>query len=529
LKTLCLLVLIATLPAVLILCPTRTLAASTMSLTVAANASSYYIRQPVALNGKMLLNGLPTTNTLASVEVDNPRGFPILFRTVPLGNPAPTPPQVWSLNVTAIGVTNSLFNVTNSIEINSVMNLYATLHNNLANQYEAIVTGTVFDGNLIPISALSSQVTMGAYQNVSVSWLVSVPEWAYSGEALAVINVFSDYPSNGGTPLVPETPYVFYLTRNPLIPTPNSVLPAANTSATGQYGINFRMPPDIYTVPGNYSVYATAVSPSTHFASEASTSFNLNQAPSPPQAAFSYSPLLIYGGENVTFDGSSSSAEGTGVTITQYAWTINSVLQTTGTSPYMYHVFPSSGTYLVQLNVTNSVGLWSTTVKPVVVSPDFGPTANFTWTPPSPGANVTVNFNASSTQLGWSSLIPGYANITSYKWNFGDGTINTTSTSTTTHSFTQPGNYTVTLTVTDSQSRTNQTSQTVQISQFQTWDVNQDHVCNMKDLALVARAFGSSRGPPPSSNWNPAADVNGDGVVNMKDIALVARHFGMTD
>ena len=54
-------------------------------------------------------------------------------------------------------------------------------------------------------------------------------------------------------------------------------------------------------------------------------------------------------------------------------------------------------------------------------------------------------------------------------------------------------------------------------------DVNGDGVVNMKDIALVARAFGSSSS---STNWNSAADLNGDGVVNMKDIALVARHFG---
>jgi|GEM_PF-2130854 hypothetical protein len=54
-------------------------------------------------------------------------------------------------------------------------------------------------------------------------------------------------------------------------------------------------------------------------------------------------------------------------------------------------------------------------------------------------------------------------------------------------------------------------------------DVNGDNVVNMKDIALVARAFGTTTS---SSNWNPACDLNYDGVVNMKDIALVARAFG---
>ncbi len=57
-------------------------------------------------------------------------------------------------------------------------------------------------------------------------------------------------------------------------------------------------------------------------------------------------------------------------------------------------------------------------------------------------------------------------------------------------------------------------------------DVNGDNVVNMKDIAIVARSFGSVIGPPPSSNWNLAADINYDGTVNMKDIALVARAFG---
>ena len=54
-------------------------------------------------------------------------------------------------------------------------------------------------------------------------------------------------------------------------------------------------------------------------------------------------------------------------------------------------------------------------------------------------------------------------------------------------------------------------------------DVNGDGRIDLKDIALVARAFGSTPGSP---NWNPAADINGDGIVNMKDMALVVRFFG---
>jgi hypothetical protein len=54
-------------------------------------------------------------------------------------------------------------------------------------------------------------------------------------------------------------------------------------------------------------------------------------------------------------------------------------------------------------------------------------------------------------------------------------------------------------------------------------DVNGDGIVDLKDVALVASAFGST---PNSPNWNPAADLNGDGTVNMEDMALIARYFG---
>jgi hypothetical protein len=56
-----------------------------------------------------------------------------------------------------------------------------------------------------------------------------------------------------------------------------------------------------------------------------------------------------------------------------------------------------------------------------------------------------------------------------------------------------------------------------------------DGQIDMKDVAFVARAFGSH---PGSANWNPAADLTGpiplvpDGVVDMRDVALVTKAFG---
>lgn len=54
-------------------------------------------------------------------------------------------------------------------------------------------------------------------------------------------------------------------------------------------------------------------------------------------------------------------------------------------------------------------------------------------------------------------------------------------------------------------------------------DVDGDARVYMRDIAPVARAFGSSWG---DTRWNEACDVNNDGKIDLKDVALVAKHFG---
>jgi peptide/nickel transport system substrate-binding protein len=57
-------------------------------------------------------------------------------------------------------------------------------------------------------------------------------------------------------------------------------------------------------------------------------------------------------------------------------------------------------------------------------------------------------------------------------------------------------------------------------------DVNYDGKVDMKDIGTVARAFGTSYGPPVGARWVYRADVNNDRKVDMKDIGYVAKQFG---
>ncbi len=82
--------------------------------------------------------------------------------------------------------------------------------------------------------------------------------------------------------------------------------------------------------------------------------------------------------------------------------------------------------------------------RPLPILPsEFIPYASFTYSPEKMVINQVIKFDASSSY----SLDPD-AVITSYKWNFGDGTIETSKV--VNHSYFSSGDYTVTLTVVDS-------------------------------------------------------------------------------
>lgn len=501
--------------------------APALSITTATNLPTYYLRQDVNISGNLMDDGSPASDALISMEIRNPRGDAFIFRTIPIGNPT----EEWIVDITEACIRNSTGYPTDKAVINTQVQLFIKVRNNLLNQVSAYATATVLDGNLNVIRAASRPITLSPSSEIDWYWTCYIPEWSYCGRATVHYNIYANLPQNHGTPYVPEKTVEFYITRNPELGPPQDPPMNSYTTSPGEYNITFQVPPDYYTLPGDYTVYVTARK-SPILTAYSTTMFNVQSPPSPPQAAFTYSPIQPYQNMTVTFDASSSSAEGYNDTITQYEWYINDpynpdhIIKTT---PYVTHTFEYSGTFTVELNVTDSEGLWSTTTKPITVFPESGPTADFTWSPITPRANQTVTFDASSSESGWSAATKEFSPITTYIWNFSDGTGNVTVTTPVTgHTYTEPNNYTVTLKVVDAVGRSDTVSYVVEVlnvTTFPPYDVNQDGIVDISDLYQVALAYGSQPGDP---NWDPACDVNSDDIVDISDLYGVALHYGET-
>ncbi len=152
-----------------------------------------------------------------------------------------------------------------------------------------------------------------------------------------------------------------------------------------------------------------------------------------PVASATASPTSGSAPLTVAFDGSASTdSDGT---LINYSWDFGD--GTAGSGITTSHVY-ATGTYTAQLLVTDNLGAFGST-SIVITATNVAPVSSFTATPSSGAAPLTVALNAAASN-------DPDGSITSYAWDFGDGTTATGVTS----SHTYPaGVFSVSLVVTD--------------------------------------------------------------------------------
>jgi len=499
---------------------------SNMSITINVNKNTFIIRELVTVEGYASVDGLPVQNGLISVQVIDSKNTSILYRTLVIDEPEIQK----TIEITDVFSFDSATLLRKeSFSLGETAGFNVSLKNYASQDLEAVVTITIYDKNLIPLGALFTRLPIIAASTANAYFLVLIPEWAYIGGASVVANAYTDLPKDGGTPYCLEKYTSFNITRGP--GTIDFEAPTLNNTFNpgDNYILSFKLPPD--SRDGLYYAYVTAKSGVLIVTNN--TVFQTRSTGVPPQASFTYIPPEPYVNQSVTFDASASSAEGYADFITQYSWDFGdghrlTVCWNETTSswnytkaPYMaYHTFEEAGTYIVTLNVTDHENLWSLTAKPITILPPTGPTADFTWTR---AGNLTIRFDASTSLPGWNGT--SETPITSYEWDFGDGNVTTTNNPVIVHSYSDPENYSVTLTVTDSQGLQDQITQVVEVTtlQYPPWDINQDGAVNAKDAVILGAHFGTEEGEP---EYLQAADINGDGFINAKDAVTLGLHFG---
>jgi PKD repeat protein len=511
-----------------------------LTITAVTDKQTYLLRQKVTIDGNITQDGSPATDVVVIIQAENPRSTPIAYRTLTIGNPT----QTWPINITNLFLRDMANNPINTAKIGTQIEVGMTIQNWQMTARAVFATVTVFDANMVPLQVGFWNGTIDPLQIVSPRFSIYIGKWACSGKALITGNVYTKEPKEGGIALTLEKTAYFCIskTQQGLLEYPELPPPPPQTTP-GIYNTDIRLSPE--PTAGEYTLYIRAQSSPTQTASATITFEVQNSQGYPPQASFAYWPATPYENQTTTFDASSSTAEGYQDTIIKYEWSFgDGTPKITKTVPTETHNYLNKGTYIVTLNVTDGEGLWCATSKPIIIHPEFGPKANFTWDPQTPILNEEVTFDASKSTTGWSKARGDFSPIINYAWNFGDGTgVINVATPITAHKYPHSGNYTVTLTITDANSRTDQTWATVQVLNVtvKALDMDGNNKIDIFDVRIVAKGFGAllvtnPADPHYGQYWHttpcsacphPAkADVDKDGDIDIFDVRPVAKAFG---
>ncbi|MBI2967543.1 MAG: PKD domain-containing protein [Bacteroidetes bacterium] len=195
-----------------------------------------------------------------------------------------------------------------------------------------------------------------------------------------------------------------------------------------------------YTASGNYIVTLT-VTNSCGNSSSFSRTITINLSVTPPVPYFTFSPVLPCPGDEIQFS--------SWVEADSWLWNFGDGNSSTDFW-FTAHSYADTGTYTVTLTVTNICGNSNSYTKTITVSSAT--------TPPVPYFTSSLQNVCPDESIEFYS----YVSASTYLWNFGDGT--TDSLSWVSHSYDTTGNFTVTLTITNSCGNSNSWSMNILIS-----------------------------------------------------------------
>jgi PGF-CTERM protein len=258
-----------------------------------------------------------------------------------------------------------------------------------------------------------------------------------------------------------------------------------------------------YTAAGEYDVTLT-VTDDDGATNATSTTVSVVESNTGPQPSVSVSPENPTVGSSITFDASDSTdPDGS---IVSYDWDLTGDGSADATGETVSYTYSGGGDYDVTLTLTDDDGATATTTTTVTArDPNTGPEASFTVTPNSPEVGSTIAFDASG------STDPD-GTITSYEWDlFDDGSVDATG-STASVAYSEAGEYTVSLVVSDDDGATAETTRVVAVNAPPTAQLSvapTDPEAG-REVSFTASASTDPDGTIETYQW----DLTGDGNVD---------------
>lgn len=272
-----------------------------------------------------------------------------------------------------------------------------------------------------------------------------------------------------------------------------------NTSTTAN-------PTHLFTAPGTYTVSLT-VTTAAGCTNTTTKQVTVNPL---PLVGFNPSATIACAGSTITFVSTSTITSGSftyGWRVSDNAGNFNFASSMISANASLVQTFATAGTYNVRLYATSANGCIDSATKTITINAN--PTATIVVNPGSNQICIYETFTFTST-----GSVAGSGTISSYAWTFGDGSTSTAA-NPAAKSYANPGNYTVTLTITNSNGCTNTTSKVVTVNPKPVVNFNATTVCfgytmNFTDASTTSASstYLWNFGDPASGASNTAITQN---------------------
>ena len=204
----------------------------------------------------------------------------------------------------------------------------------------------------------------------------------------------------------------------------------------------------VYTVAGNFTA-KLKIHTSLGCDAESTRNFTISAS---PLALFNFDNTCA--GAAVTF--TDLSQVNTGTSLVNWYWTFGDATSGTNNTSVLQnplHIYSAAGTYTVVLQVENASGCPDTVTKTVTVQPK--PNLDFNW------ASTCL---ATTTAFTTNTTVTNVPAVSTYDWDFGDGTAHNTTQQNPVHTYSVTGNFTVILVIVDTAGCTNTKSHVISIT-----------------------------------------------------------------
>jgi len=231
-----------------------------------------------------------------------------------------------------------------------------------------------------------------------------------------------------------------------------------------------------YYNPGKYTATLSATGPGG--SSTASATITVTAPPQAPAISISATPTSGAAPLNVQFTGANS-----GGPVTSWSWNFGGGSTSALQNPT--HAYTTPGMYSVILSATGPGGSNTASATITVTAPP--PAISISATPTTGAAPLNVQFTCANTA----------GPITSWSWNFGDGS--TSALQYPTHAYTTPGTYSVTLSATGPGGSSSKTTSITVLPQPPAVSVSASPTYGFAPLAVK---FSAENGGGPVTSWS---------------------------